>query len=318
MVSSSRARYNGPMTKTTRRQFLSLAMVAAAVRSLSAAELSKFRLGVTTDEIDDDLRTAIQFLRRFGLHYAEVRHLWGKYNTAQPLKKIGEARKLLDEYRIKTSIVDTSFFKVDLPADNAAGHKVIDQQWALLDRAFVRARILGTDKIRIFGFQYAKGTQPDQKQYPRIIELLKEAVRRAKQERMRLALENVGRSYIATARDSARILKAISDERLGLTWDPNNSAASGGVRPFPEGYRLLDPARIIHVHLRDYRHLPSGQTEWCGVGQGEFDHVGQFRALLKFGYRETFSLETHFRIDGSKAKASEFSTKALLKKIEEV
>lgn len=304
--------------KTTRRQFVSLMLAAVAARPLLGAELSRFRLGVTTDEIDDDLLTAIQFLRRFGLRYAEIRNLWGSYNTELSLQKIHEARRLLDEHGIQTCILDTGFFKVDLPAEDAAGQRVLDEQWALLERAFERARILGTDKIRIFAFQYPKGSRPDPRQYPRIAELLKEAARRAGQQKMRLALENVGRSYVATAQDSARILKAVPDPVLGLTWDPNNSAASGDPRPFPDGYRLLDPARIYHVHLRDYRHLPSGQTEWCGIGQGGFDHVGQLRALLQSEYQESLSLETHFTLEGSKARASEFSLKALLKKIEEV
>ena len=308
----------GSMTSTTRRQFLLLASFAALHRKLvRAADASGFRLAVTTDEIDNDLLAAIQFLRRFGLGYAEIRNLWGKYNTEQPLGKIREARRLLDKHRIETAILDTGFFKIDLPPDDGAGYKVVEKQWALLDRAFERARILGTDRIRTFAFTYPIDAQPDKKEYPRIIELLKEATRRARQQRMRLALENVGRSYVATARDSARILEAIPDEYLGLTWDPNNSARSGGIRPYPEGYGLLDPARIFHVHLRDYRSR-NGEIEWCGVGDGEFDHVGQLRALAKFGYRETLSLETHFRIDGSKAKASEFSIKALLRKIEEV
>lgn len=310
--------YNHPM-KTTRRRFLSLLSIAALhARFASAAELSKFRLGVTTDEIDDDLLVAIRFLRRFGLKYAEIRNIWGKYNTELPLEKIREARRLLDENGIQTAILDTSFFKIVLPEDNREGQKSIDQQWALLDRAFERAHLFGTDRIRMFAFEYPRGGEPDPKNYPRIIELLREAVRRAKSQNMRLALENVGRSYVSTAKEAAKILAAIEDEALGLTWDPNNSAASGGLRPYPEGYRLLDPSRIYHVHLRDYRHLPSGRTEWCGVGEGEFDHVGQLRALLEFGYQETLSLETHFRIDGSKAKASEFSVKALLNKIQEV
>lgn len=306
------------MTKTTRRQFLSVAAIAVATNRLRAEDLSQFRLAITTDEINDDLSTAIRFLRRFGLHYAEIRNLWGTYNTELPLDKIHEARKLLDQHGIRTAILDTGFFKVDMPPDNAAGQKEIDKQWALLDRAFERAHVLGTDRIRIFAFQYPQGGRPDEKQYPRIIELLKEAARRAGRQKIRLALENVGRSYVATAQDSARILKAISDETLALTWDPNNSAQSGGLRPFPEGYRLLDPQRIIHVHLRDYRKGSSGKTEWCGVGEGDFDHEGQFKALLEEGYNETWSLETHFRIGGSKAKASEFSIKALLKKIQEV
>ena len=42
------------------------------------------------------------------------------------------------------------------------------------------------------------------------------------------------------------------------------------------------------------------------------------RALLKAGYKESLSLETHFRIDGDKYKASEFSIKGLLKAIDAV
>jgi len=31
------------------------------------------------------------------------------------------------------------------------------------------------------------------------------------------------------------------------------------------------------------------------VGQGEFDNLGQIRALLQDGYKGTFTLETHWR-----------------------
>ena len=305
------------MNAKTRRAFLSLAATAAIANVLPGGQRSRFRLAVTTDEIDNDLLTAIQFLRRFGLGYAEIRNVWGKYNTSQPAGKIHEARRMLDEHGIKTAIVDTGFFKIPVPADNAAGQKVIDKQWALLERAMERAEILGTDRIRTFAFTYPRDGQPEEANYPRIIELVKESARRAKARGLRLALENVGHSYVATAADSARMLKAISDDNFGLTWDPNNAAQMGG-SPFPKGYALLDPARIFHVHLRDYRYLPSGGTEWCGVGEGEFDHVGQLRALLKAGYQETFSLETHYKVDGSKAKASEASLTALLKLMDRV
>ncbi len=70
--------------------------------------------------------------------------------------------------------------------------------------------------------------------------------------------------------------------------------------------------------MRDYRYLPSGKTEWCGVGEGEFDHLGQLRALLKAGYEETLSLETHYTVDGSKTKATEASLTALLKLMDRV
>ena len=219
--------------------------------------------------------------------------------------------KLLDQSNIDVCILDTGFFKVQLPPETAEGNKRIDEQWALLDGAMERAKILGTDKIRAFAFQYARGARPNESLYPRISELLKEATRRAKNGGFRLALENVGGNHVSTAAQLAKMLDRVQDDAFGAIWEPNNSVREGGTG-FPEGYRLIDPKRIFHVHLRDFRRMPSGKYEWCGVGQGEFDHVGQLRALLNDGYKETLSLETHFTIDGSKAKASEFSVKGLL------
>ncbi len=297
-----------------RRAFLS-ASAAAVLTAAPRGAADRFQLAVTTDEIDDDLLTAVRFLKRFGLRHAEIRKVWGRYNTAQPLAKIREARRLLDEHGIQTAILDTSFFKIPLPGDTPAGRKILDQQWALLDGAMERARILGVDKIRTFAFTYRRDEHPDPNAWPCIVELVRESAVRAAGKGFRLALENVGGSYVSTAAEAARILDAVPDDNFGLTWDPNNSARSGG-EAFPKGYARFDPARVFHVHLRDYCRRRSGRMEWCGVGEGEFDHLGQLRALLEDGYRETLSLETHYKIAGSKMRASEASLKALLEVME--
>ncbi len=275
-------------------------------------------LSITTDEVDEDLAVALPWVKRFGLERVEIRNLWGKYNTSQPTARIQEARGLLDQAGVKLAILDTGFFKVPLPDESKEGAAKLDEQWALLDRAFERAELLGTDLIRVFAFTYGRGETPDDKHFPRIFELVTEAAKRAKARNKRLALENVGGSYVATAAHSARALKAIRHDNFGLTWDPNNSAQSGDPEPFPAGYSMLDPARIWHVHLRDYQRTPDGGAKWCTVGEGEFDHVGQIRAMLKDGYRGTFNLETHHPIDGSKMKGSEASLRALQALVDKV
>jgi sugar phosphate isomerase/epimerase len=305
---------------STRRNFLFAGASASMMRLsglLHGMELSRVRLGVTTDEIDEDVATAAKFLREFGLGYAEVRNIWGKYNTSQPLEKIVEARAILDGARIRTSVLGTGFFKIPLPPDTPEGRGVLDNQWSLLGGAMERAKILGTDKIRIFAFTYEKGQTPDKKNYPRIYELVREAARRAKERGFRLALENVGESYVSTGAEAAGLLKAVKEDNLGLTWDPNNAGASGE-KSFPDGFRLLDPARILHVHLRDYKHTAEGKVEWCAVGEGEFDNLGQIRALFKAGYKETFTLETHYKSPLGRAHASRTSLTALLKVVEKV
>jgi Sugar phosphate isomerases/epimerases len=306
------------MTMYSRRQALAAAAMASFYSRVSGATLSQVRLGVTTDEIDEDLLTAAKFLREFGLQFAEIRSVWGKYNTSQPVEKIEEARSVLDSQGIKTSVLGTAFFKIPLPPDTPEGRGTLDSQWALLDQAMERAKILGTDKIRVFAFTYKqKSDKSSEKDFARILELVKEAAKRARARNFRLALENVGGSYVSTGADSARVLKAISSPSLGLTWDPNNAGASGEMA-FPDGYRLLDPARIFHVHLRDYAHRPDGKVEWRAVGDGEFDNLGQIRALLKSGYKDNFTLETHWQSPKGKAFATRTSLTALLKVIEQV
>jgi sugar phosphate isomerase/epimerase len=302
------------MSSLTRREWLAL----SAALPLAALPLASIKLGVTTDEIDEDLLTAVRFLRSFGLEYAEVRSIWGKYNTEQPLEKIREARAIFDEHRIRTSILGTPFFKVPLPAETPEGQQALDKEWKVLDAGMERAKIMGTDKLRTFAFTYRPGESGDAKTCARIYELVHEAARRAKAKDLRLAVENVGGSFVSTGAEAARLLAAVKDDNLGLTWDPNNAGASGE-QSFPDGYRLLDSARIMHVHLRDYKRKPDGKgADWTAVGDGEFDNLGQIRALLKAGYKETFTLETHYRSPEGKAHATRTSLTALLKVIEKV
>lgn len=263
-------------------------------RRLEALPLADIKLGITSDEIDDDVLSAAKFLADHGLKWAEVRNIWGKYNTEQPLEKVREARAIFDEHGIKVSIEGTGFFKVALPAETPEGQKKLDDQWALLDRSMERAKTFGTQKLRIFTFMLARGEQPSERSYARIDELLREAARRARPGGFLLAVENIGGGHVATGAQAGELLKRVKEDNVGITWDPNNAGQSGE-KSFPDGYRKLDPARIFHVHLRDYVHEADGKVVWAAVGTGEFDNVGQIRALRKDGYTGTFTLETHWR-----------------------
>jgi len=227
---------------------------------------------------------------------------------------VREARGILDEHGIKVSVEGTGFFKVPLPPETPEGQKKLDEQWALLDRSLERAKAFGTGTIRIFTFMLARGEQPSDTHYARIYELTREAARRAKG--FRLAIENIGGGYVWSGAQAGELLKHVKEDNVGMTWDPNNAAESGE-QSFPDGYRKLDPARIFHVHVRDFKHQ-DGKVVWTAVGAGEFDNLGHIRALLKDGYKGTFSLETHWRDPKGKMFSTETSIKALLPIIEKV
>ena len=310
------------MLRYSRREILVGAAAALAAGRLHALPLHDIKLGITTDEISDDVSTAARFLREHGLQWAEVRNLWGKYNTEQPLDKIREARGILDASGVRVSIEGTGFFKIPLPGEDSQGQRTLDDQWTLLDRSLERARAFGTEKLRIFTFMLQRGEMPSEKSNARIYELTREAARRARG--FRLAIETIGGGHVWTAAQAAALLKAVKEDNLGITWDPNNAAqAEGSEPPFPDGYRRLDPARIFHVHLRDYKH-EAGKVVWAAVGQGEFDNVGQIRALRKDGYTGAFTLETHWRDPHTKGQpdnamiSTEISLKALLQIVAQV
>jgi sugar phosphate isomerase/epimerase len=303
------------MIRPSRREWFAGAAAAVFASRLRALPLADIKLGITTDEIDDDVLTAARFLREHGLKWAEVRNIWGPYNTAQPMEKVREAMTILDNHGVRVSIEGTGFFKVPLPPETPEGQKKLDEQWKLLDASLERARAFGTDKLRIFTFMLGRGEQPSDKSYARIDELIREAARRAKG--FRLAVENIGGGHIATGAQAGEFLKRIKEDNIGITWDPNNAGESGE-QSFPDGYRKLDPARIFHVHLRDYKHQPDGKVVWTAVGAGEFDNLGQIRALRKDGYKETFTLETHWRDPKGKMFSTETSLVALLKVVDKV
>src|SRR5215831_1000035 len=147
---------------TSRREFLIAASLAGIARALP---LSEIKLGITTDEIDDDVLTAAKFLQQYNLKWAEIRNIWGPYNTSQPIEKVREANRILDDHGIHVSIEGTGFFKIPLPPETAEGQQILDKQWALLDTAMERARVFGTDKIRIFTFMLNRGEEKTETSY---------------------------------------------------------------------------------------------------------------------------------------------------------
>ena len=99
-----------------------------------------------------------------------------------------------------------------------------------------------------------------------------------------LVLENEYACNTATGAEAARLLAAIPEKALQLTWDPGNAQFRDEV-PFPGGYAALPKERIGHVHCKDAVRRADGKWEWMAMGRGVIDWAGQFRALKHDGYR---------------------------------
>jgi len=273
--------------------------------------MATFKLSVIADEITTDFGRALEVAaKEFGLAFVEVREMWGKNVMALDAKEIGEARRLLERYRLRVSSIASPIFKVDWHGaptskyspkrDQFGASYTFEQQDELLERGFELARAFNTTNIRIFDFWRLE----DQAPYRDAIDKkLVGAAVKAEKRGITLLLENEQSCNTATAVEAARTLKAVPSPNLKLNWDPGNAAARGET-PFPNGYALLPKNRIGYMHCKDVVRDQDGTPHWMAMGRGIIDYVGQFRALKKDGYNGTLSLETHWHGRGTPEESS--------------
>jgi L-ribulose-5-phosphate 3-epimerase len=266
-----------------------------------------FNVSVLTDEISQDLAHALEVAsKEFGLEYVDLREAGKKNIMNWDAKDVAEARRLLERHRLRVACIASPIFKVDWPdaprskyspeRDEFGASFTYEQQDELLDRAFELARVFNTDRIRIFDFWRLE----DQAPHRRAIDArIREAAVKAKKRGVTLVLENEHTCNTATGAEAARLLEAIQEPGLELTWDPGNATARGEVA-YPDGYSKLARRRIGHVHCKDAVRKPDGSGwDWMAMGRGVIDWAGQFRALQQDGYRRAVTLETHWRGAGT-------------------
>jgi L-ribulose-5-phosphate 3-epimerase len=308
---------------SSRRTFIGSLTAAAAMSKLGvpayAADAScPFHLAVINDEITEDFGRACEIASKdFGLHWIELRGMWGKNLTELDAKEIAEAQRILQKYQLRVTDIASPLFKVDWPGAPLSKespkrdqfHAGFDfkQQSQLLDHCIELARQFQTDRIRCFDFWRLENQAPYR---AAINEKLRGAAEVCARHNKILLLENEMACNTATGEEAAAVLKAVPNGNFMLNWDPGNAAAIGST-PYPDGYRLLPHDRIGHCHVKDVKREPGKKYEWAAVGDGVVDWVGQFRALAKDGYHHAVSLETHWRGAGTPEASTRISMKGL-------
>jgi L-ribulose-5-phosphate 3-epimerase len=284
-----------------------------------------FRLSILTDEISQDFGHACEVAARdFGLGLVDLREAGGKNLMNWDAAQIADARRVLERFKLRVACLASPIFKVDWPGapkssfsparDEFGASFSFAQQDELLERAFDLAKTFGTDRIRIFDFWRLENQAPHR---AAIDDTVRAAAVKAGKRGLTLVLENEYACNTATGAEAARLLAAIPETALQLTWDPGN-AQWRGETPFPDGYARLPKARIGHVHCKDAGRSADGKIwEWRAMGRGVIDWAGQFAALKNDGYAHAVTLETHWRGAGTpeaSSRASFAGMKELLKK----
>lgn len=268
---------------------------------------SPFRIAVINDEIGQDFERSCNVVsREFGLEWIELRGMWNKNLMKLDAAEVGEARRILEKYKLRVTDIASPLFKVDWPGapkskfspkrDQFNADFTFEQQDEVLSRSIELARAFSTERVRCFDFWRLD----DQAPYRAAInEKLLDAAGKAGKAGILLVLENEMSCNTATGAEAAKVLGAVKSPHLMLNWDPGN-AAEGGEIPYPNGYDLLAKERIGHCHCKDAVKKATGSGyEWAAMGRGTIDWTGQFAALKRDGYHFAVSLETHWRGAGT-------------------
>jgi L-ribulose-5-phosphate 3-epimerase len=262
-----------------------------------------FRIAVINDEVSQDFGRSCEVIaKEFGLQWIELRGMWNKNLLHLDGKEVGEARRILEKYKLRVTDIASPLFKVDWPGAPKSQYSptgaqfnadfTYDQQDEVLERSIELAKAFQTERVRCFDFWRLE----DQSPYRAAMnEKLLAAAGAAGKKGVTLLLENEPACNTGTAAEAVKVLTAVQSPYLLLNWDPGN-AASRGEKVFPEGYESLPKERIGHCHCKDVAKRPEGKNyDWAAMGRGVINWTGQFAALKRDGYHLAVSLETHWR-----------------------
>lgn len=259
----------------------------------------KLRIAAITDEFSPDLAQALDAMKPIGMTGAELRVVGGQNIMNLSDDDLARAKEQLDARGFEVISIASPLLKCVLPGvsqvdtrfqqDVFASKHTFEDQPRLTERAFAIAKQMGAPIVRVFS--YWRTMKPVECFEP-IVDALRHLAELAAKENLIIGLENEHACNIGTARETAKVLAALDHPNLKVVWDPANAMVAGE-KPFPDGYRILDPARIAHVHAKDCR-VDHHKPEWGPLGTRSVDWKGQIAALLEDGYSGWISLETHW------------------------
>jgi sugar phosphate isomerase/epimerase len=304
----------------SRRAFLmgagAAAVTAHPVTSFAQASGSPFKIAVINDEISPDFDHACHVVSQdFGLHWIELRSMWGKNLIALDAAEVDKAKEILAKYNLRVTDIASPLGKTDWPGApkspygskgdlHGAAETTFNQQDEILGKSIELAKQFNTNKVRCFDFWRLEDVTPYR---AAIDERLRATAEAAGKQGILLVLENEFECNTATGREAARTMNAIQSPHLALNWDPANAVMRGELDAFPAAWEMLPKNRIHHCHCKNAVKSESGKIEWSPVGKGFIDWTAQFRALKASGFHDAVSLETHWRGAATAEESSRIS-----------
>lgn len=244
------------------------------------------KLGIITDEVTQDIKIAVDFATKHGLHGVELRSIEDLNVDEISINRIKEIDKIIKAEGLEVCNISSSFFKCSI--DN---RKEYVENMDKLKRLIERAKIFGCNTLRGFAF-FQSGSYEER--FEEIIENFLEPIELLEKENITLLIEADPSVFTTNCRKVKVLLDRINSKYVQGIYDPGNDIYDGDMEnPYPEGFEYLKDY-IKHVHIKDAM-LIEGKPQSVKVGTGAvpFSHI--FRSLKNIGYKDYVVLETHYR-----------------------
>lgn len=270
----------------------------------------KLKLSMNLDEVADNFSDALKFVIKNEVNFVELRTINGKNLALLSLDETKVIAKSIREYGITVSAIASPLFKwytknsVQTSYDGFGFNPNLNLQAkkSLIVHVIKQAKILGTNKIRIFsGLRESENdnamNQEDRK-------LLEYGLKLAQSEGVFLLLENEPACRIATFKDYLETLIYFKNKGL-MSWMDIANFYEIGEAISSEMFEQLS-GFIKYVHIKDPKGI--SQHHYLPVGEGYINYKRITPELINNLASETFySIETH--VKDRKNEASEISIK---------
>ena len=236
-------------------------------------------ISACSDEISQDLPTALDVLEREGIHHVDLRGVWGKNVVGLSDEEAAAARKLIKDRGFTVTAISPPVGKTKITDDFAF-------EEGRFKRAIELARLFETRYIRVFSF-FADEDEA--------VRYRDEALRRlrvfsemARPHGIILAHENEEAGFCAWRPDECLAFHRELPANFQALFEPCSFVVVN-YDPYEDALPLLHPY-IAYLHVRDTRR---GSTEYGVVGEGDARWRDILQDLKRHGFTGTLTLEPH-------------------------
>ena len=238
----------------------------------------EYLLSGFADEIDQNLTTQIESLKKLDMHYVEMRGVDGNNLIYHTLEKVREIKERLDEAGISLSAVGSPLGKIGI-------EDPFEKHFEDFKQAVEIAHKMDARNIRMFSFYIPKGEGSVYKE--QVFDRLGQFADYAKANDVVLLHENEKDIYGEKAKECKEIMDAFRGDHFKAIFDFANFVQAN--QDTLEAYELLKDD-IAYIHVKDAV-WGSGKVVPAGMGDGNVSAI--LKDLYANGYKGFLSIEPH-------------------------